>query len=56
MNILPLALQIAALVCFAISFFNALPRYNWMVGGFFCLLLSWMVGPGAHIPLHTVGP
>jgi hypothetical protein len=55
MNILPLALQIGTLVCWALAFFGAFPKYNWAYGGWFLLLLSVMIMGGISVPLHPVG-
>jgi len=48
--------QLIALACFFIGFMNwQLPKQhplNWMVGGFFFLLLGAMVG-GASVWFHT---
>lgn len=58
MPALKLILQIAALVCFFISWMAwSLPKsrpWYWLAGGFFFLLLSWMLG-GFAAELHTVG-
>jgi hypothetical protein len=54
MNVIPLVLQIAALVFFALAFFN-FSRYNWFAGAWGLLLLSVMLAGSISIPLHTVG-
>lgn len=57
---LTLVCQVIALACFFIGWMAwavpAAPRHslNWTTGGFFWLLLSWMLG-GAAFALHTVG-
>jgi hypothetical protein len=55
MNIIPLVLQIAALVFFALAFFRAFPKYDWFAGSWGLLLLSVMLAGSVSIPLHTVG-
>lgn len=60
MTNLVLLCQVIALACFFIGWLSwtvpGPPRraWNWTTGGFFWLLLSFMLG-GASIALHTVG-
>jgi len=60
MHDLTLVLQIIAAVCFFIGWVNwqlpssPRPAWNWMCGGFFWLLLSFMVA-GFDVAIHAVG-
>jgi hypothetical protein len=58
MNGITLILQVIALACFFIGWMNwSVPKSHplaWMCGGFFWLLLSFMLGHFA-LGLHAVG-
>jgi hypothetical protein len=60
MHNLTLILQVISLACFFISWMGwtipAPPRraWYWFAGGFFWLLLSWMLS-GFAVSLHVVG-